>query len=172
MPFEVSLLYSSALMSSHFMEGEFSLLEVLGDSRLRLQALVYTPESLESRDLMDGGVDCTTAWRYLMALKCTLTNGWSGTFFMLSLFYNKNREISFSRMGRWSEFWPVTWEEISHRQRLKKVSSFLEEGCRVRCSLLLLWAHLELSLIWNPAAILGPARDWSHHPRQQTDGKM
>ena len=39
-----------------FMEGEFSLLEVLGDSRLRLQALVYTPESLESRDLMDGGV--------------------------------------------------------------------------------------------------------------------
>ena len=38
------------------MEGEFSLLEVLGDSRLRLQALVYTPESLESRDLMDGGV--------------------------------------------------------------------------------------------------------------------
>lgn len=56
MPFEESLLYSSALMSSHFMEGEFSLLEVLGDSRLRLQALVYTPESLESRDLMDGGV--------------------------------------------------------------------------------------------------------------------
>ena len=38
------------------MEGEFSLLEVLGDRRLRLQALVYTPESLESRDLMDGGV--------------------------------------------------------------------------------------------------------------------
>lgn len=38
------------------MEGEFSLLEVLGDSRRRLQALVYTPESLESRDLMEGGV--------------------------------------------------------------------------------------------------------------------
>lgn len=56
MPFEVSLLYSSALMSSHLMEGEFSLLELLGESRLLLQALVYTPESLESRDLMEGGV--------------------------------------------------------------------------------------------------------------------
>lgn len=43
-------------MSSHLMEGEFSLLELLGESRLLLQALVYTPESLESRDLMEGGV--------------------------------------------------------------------------------------------------------------------
>lgn len=56
MPFEVSLLYSSAFMSSHFMGGEFPLLEVLGDRRFLLQALLYTPESLESRDLMEGGV--------------------------------------------------------------------------------------------------------------------
>ena len=56
MPLEVSLLYSSVLMSSHFMGGEFPLLGVLGDRRFLLQALLYTPESLESRDLMEGGV--------------------------------------------------------------------------------------------------------------------
>lgn len=58
------------------MGGEFPLLEVVGDKRFLLQALLYTPESLESRDLMEGGV--STQEELISSLTFSLASWSSG----------------------------------------------------------------------------------------------
>lgn len=104
-----------------------------------------------------GEAGCTTMWMQLMAMNCTLKNGWNGKFYLVYILHTHSHKVSRRRKKKnlWLDQQHTQTQETSNIIRLKDVWFHpLDSGPKKKKSIFATW----LDMPWDLTKEEGPKR--------------